>query len=196
MNRFVRLVLVASGVPVLLTGLSACSSGTTPAAPSPTATPAPTAAAVSTTVAPSPSNEVWTVKIGPSVVDGTLPAGCADAPFYQSIAGYTTPVSIDRTATYVDFRIGDPKYWEPIDFDEYTGAMNGSAFTAKENVGSFGLSSCAPNLPFSTSYTITGTFSQDGLHFTGEELDEWVFADFHRWRRSSWTGDLQASAAE
>src|SRR5207344_1818407 len=74
----------------------------------------------------------------------------------------TGPLTVTLTPETVDFKPGDPKYWEPVDFYEYTGSRTGASFVAREVPFTYALS-CGT---VRSETTVTGTFSDDGSHLT------------------------------
>lgn len=169
-----------ASVVTLALAVNACTSNT-PAPTSPSL-PAPTAAA--------PATEVWTVQVTPAESTGSVPEKCA----YTLEPGrpYTTLVWITRSATVVDFKPGDPRYWQPGDWLEYSGTPDGLKFTVQNISISDTAQSlpCAPQQPWSTADTINGTFSEDGHHFVAQQVVEERIGDLKGARTYTWSGEL------
>src|SRR5689334_10468742 len=117
--RNVRCAGLMAAVTLLL-GLYGCRGNTVnPAAPSTPAT--------STT-------PLWTVTCTPVSLAGSacgLSIGSGPS---------SEPLSVTLTPETVDFKPGDPRYWEPMDFAEYTGPRNGASFVARQTPVPYSLS--------------------------------------------------------
>jgi len=125
---------------------------------------------------------LWTLTITAiSVTD----AACG---FDASIgASGTEPMMVTLTPQTVDFKPGDPRYWEPLDFYEYAGPRTGANFIARQAYPTWA-SACGP---VTWETTVTGTFSDDGSHLTAQQVDTFTVGDAHGVRIYSWSGDRQ-----
>ena len=90
------------------------------------------------------------------------------------------------TPQTVDFRPGDPRYWEPLDFYEYSGPRTGTRFVARE-----GLTYTAACGIVTWETTVTGTFSDDGSHLTAQQVDSFNVGNTPLVRIYSWSADRQ-----
>jgi hypothetical protein len=169
---------------MLALGAIACAHQTTSAPTSPS--PQPSQPTYVT------SAGVWTVQATPAGTAGSVPQGCAN--LLDPGAPYTTPVLITRGKDVIDLKPGDPRYWEPLDFYEYSGTGDGRNFTARNlgvpPVSDQGSVACAPHELHSEVDTISGVFSEDGHHFAAQEIFEHHFGDLKGTITTTWIGEL------
>jgi hypothetical protein len=160
----------------LLIGLYGCHGNTvSPVVPS---TPVVTSTPPSIT---NPQVTLWTVTYTPVSLVG---ATCGIS---IGMASSTEPMTVALTSQTVDFKPGDPKYWEPVDFYEYTGTRTGSSFAARATPNTSS-SACGA---VRSETTVTGTFSDDGSHLSAQQVDDIEIGDAHIVRIYSWSADRQ-----
>jgi hypothetical protein len=94
---------------------------------------------------------------------------------------------VTLTPQTVDFKPGDPRYWEPFDFSEFTGPRAGANFIAHQGYPSY--TAACGTVMWET--TVTGTFSDDGSHLTAQQVDSFNIGDAHVVRIYSWSADRQ-----
>jgi hypothetical protein len=154
----------------LLVALSGCRGNTvSPVAPSPATFTAPTQVTR------------WTVTYTPVSLTG---AACGIS--IGSDAG-SGPMMVTLTPQTVDFKPGDPQYWEPYDFYEYTGPRTGASFIARQTYPAYTL----PCGTVTWETTVTGTFSNDESHLTAQQVTTFNAGDAQVVTIYSWSGDRQ-----
>lgn len=168
-NRNVRRAALMSAVSLSF-GLYGCSGNSvSPVAPS---TPAPSTTTAQVTL--------WTLTYTPVSLTGSacgISIGSAPS---------TEPLTVALTPETVDFKPGDPKYWEPVDFYEYTGPRTGASFVARDRPSTWYGIACGT---VTSETTVTGTFSDDGSHLIAQQVDNIKVGDAHVIRIYSWSAD-------
>jgi hypothetical protein len=146
---------------------------------------APSTPATSRTTATSTTTEqvtLWTVTYTPvSLTGSACGISIGSGPSME-------PLTVALTPETVDFKPGEPKYWEPVDFDEYTGPRTGASFVARKGPYTYTIA-CGT---VTSETTITGTFSDDGSHLTAQQVDSIKVGDAHVIRIYSWSADRRS----
>jgi len=163
----------------LLVALSGCRGNTV----SPSVPSTPTALTVPFQVA------LWTLTTTPVSQTGAVCGFGSDTSV--SLTPSVGQMMVALTPQTVDFKPGDPRYWEPFDFFEYTGSRSGPSFIARQSYPA-NTTACGT---VTSETTVTGTFSDDGSHLTAQQVDSITVGDAHVVRIYSWSADRQCDGS-